>query len=114
MAERKIGVVIQGVTGRMGDVARRALVEIAWRDYCEYPELAPRNPFAAELERFIRAFVLREPYPDAVPADWRPERLQAFLGPRGVPRRRPLRGAREELSPAAREPFCVARLQGRL
>lgn len=90
--------------------------EIAWRDYWDYPELEPRNPFAVELERFSRCLIQREPYPnnataaldwlgeveaiyesaaadgtpcrherflhypDRVPADWRPERLQAALG----------------------------------
>lgn len=46
--------------------------EIAWRDYWEYPELDKRNPFAVELERFIRCFVLREPYPytATVALDW--------------------------------------------
>ncbi len=46
--------------------------KIAWRDYWEYPEFESRNPFAVELERFIRCLVLREPYPYSatVALDW--------------------------------------------
>lgn len=46
--------------------------KVPWRDYWEYPELKQRNPFAAELERFIRCLVLREPYPHnaALALDW--------------------------------------------
>jgi len=46
--------------------------KIQWRDHWEYLELAPRNPFAIELARFIRCQVLREPYPynATVALDW--------------------------------------------
>ena len=38
-----------------------------WLDFWEYVELRPRDPFAVELERFIRCAVGREKYPyDAV------------------------------------------------
>jgi len=90
-----------------------------WRSFWDYPEVAVRNAFAAELERFIRCLMLREPYPydatraldwlgeveaiyesaaqggapishnaflhypDKVPPDWTPERLQGHLGASG-------------------------------
>lgn len=45
---------------------------VAWRDFWQYPEIEKRNPFAVELERFIKCLVRREPYPyDATVAlDW--------------------------------------------
>ena len=90
---------------------------IDWRYYWEYVEAGDGNPFAVELERFIRCLVQREPYPhdaaraldwlgeveaiyesaardgtpithdrflhypDRVPADWVPQRLQSRIGP---------------------------------
>jgi len=89
--------------------------KIDWRDCWEVPDVRARNPFAVELERFIRSLVLREPYPydattaldwlgeveaiyesaaengkpisherflhypDRLPDDWQPERLQTLL-----------------------------------
>lgn len=46
--------------------------QIAWRDHWEYLELEKRNPFAIELDRFVRCLLLREAYPyDAARAlDW--------------------------------------------
>jgi predicted dehydrogenase len=47
-------------------------VEHDWRSYWERPEVPEQDAFAVELERFIRSFLLREPYPyDATRAlDW--------------------------------------------
>ena len=46
--------------------------QVDWRSHWEYPTLEERNPFAIELERFLRCLVQREAYPyDATRAlDW--------------------------------------------
>jgi len=92
-----------------------ANLRIQWRDYWEYLEVPPRNPFAIELVEFITRFIRRQPYeknaigalnilgeveafyesaaqngkpieqsqilkyPQTVPSNWKPERLQGKL-----------------------------------
>lgn len=58
----RIGVILHGVTGRMGEV--EAIYQSA---------AAHGAPISHE--QFLH-------YPDAVPADWQPERLQGLLGAR--------------------------------
>jgi len=66
MAEMRPGVMLHGVTGRMGDVAHRA-----------------RETIIADVElgRFIRCFLLREPHPYGATRalDWKPERLEGYV-----------------------------------